>query len=74
MYIERAIEKELSDRFFTSKAVAVTGARQVGKTTVTRHLFPEIRRINMKDSRLSNAAKEDVLISVINIARDSEQE
>ena len=59
MYIERAIEKELSDRFFTSKAVAVTGARQVGKTTVTRHLFPEIRRINMKDSRLSNAAKED---------------
>lgn len=59
MYIERAIEKELSYRFFTSKAVAVTGARQVGKTTVTRHLFPEIRRINMKDSRLSNAAKED---------------
>lgn len=59
MYIERAIEKELSDRFFTSKAVAVTGARQVGKTTVTGHLFPEIRRINMKDCRLSNAAKED---------------
>lgn len=59
MYIERAIEKELAERFSTSKALAVTGARQVGKTTVTRHLYPEIRRINMKDSRLISAAKED---------------
>ena len=48
MYIQRAIEKELFDRFSSSKAVAVTGARQVGKTTMTRHLYPDIRRINMK--------------------------
>ena len=59
MYIERAIEQELKDRFSSSKAVAVTGARQVGKTTVTGHLYPEIRRINMKDRRLISAAKED---------------
>ena len=59
MYIERAIERELAERFSTSKALAVTGARQVGKTTVTRHLYPEIRRINMKDSRLHSAAEED---------------
>lgn len=59
MYIERAIEQELKDRFSSSKALAVTGARQVGKTTVTGHLYPEIRRINMKDSRLISAAQED---------------
>ena len=59
MYIERAIERELAERFSTSKALAVTGARQVGKTTITRHLYPEIRRINMKDSRLLSAAEED---------------
>ena len=59
MYIERAIERELTERFSTSKALAVTGARQVGKTTITRHLYPEIRRINMKDSRLLSAAEED---------------
>lgn len=59
MYIERAIEQELTERFSTSKALAVTGARQVGKTTVTRHLYPDIRRINMKDSRLLSAAEDD---------------
>ena len=59
MYIKRAIEEELMERFTRSKALAVTGARQTGKTTVTRHLYPEIRRVNMKDSRLITAAKED---------------
>ena len=59
MYIERAIEQELRERFSSSKALAVTGARQVGKATMTGHLYPEIQRINMKDSRLISAAKED---------------
>ncbi|MBR0093141.1 MAG: ATP-binding protein [Lachnospiraceae bacterium] len=59
MYIKRAIEQHLAGQFASAKALAVTGARQVGKTTLTSHLFPEIRRINMKDSRLLNAATED---------------
>lgn len=32
-YINRAIEGILKNRFETSKSVAITGARQVGKTT-----------------------------------------
>lgn len=59
MYIKRAIEQQLAGQFASAKALAVTGARQVGKTTMTSHLFPDIRRINMKDSRLLAAATED---------------
>ena len=59
MYIKRAIEKKVSENFRSAKALAITGARQVGKTTLTKHLYPDIQRINMKDSRLKNAAQDD---------------
>ncbi|MDD6302249.1 MAG: ATP-binding protein [Bacillales bacterium] len=58
-YINRAIEDILKNRFDTSKSVAITGARQVGKTTMTTHMFPKIRRINLKNVVLLNNAKED---------------
>ena len=58
-YIHRAIEERLIKRFNTSKSVAVTGARQVGKTTMTKTLFPEVKRINMKDPALFSLAKSD---------------
>ena len=58
-YINRAIEDILKNRFDTSKSVAITGARQVGKTTMTTHMFPNIRRINLKNLVLLNNAKED---------------
>ena len=59
MYISRAIEQIITENFRTAKALAITGARQVGKTTVTKHLYPDIRRINMKDSRLLSTARDD---------------
>lgn len=59
MYIKRAIEEILISNFRKSKALAVTGARQVGKTTTTKHLYPETQRINMKDGRLLAAAADD---------------
>ena len=58
-YINRAIEDILKNRFDTSKSVAITGARQVGKTTMTTQMFPNIRRINLKNVVLLNNAKED---------------
>lgn len=58
-YINRAIEDILKNRFDTSKSVAITGARQVGKTTMTTHMYPNIRRINLKNLVLLNNAKED---------------
>ncbi|MCR5647884.1 MAG: AAA family ATPase, partial [Acholeplasmatales bacterium] len=58
-YINRAIEEVLKNRFETAKSVAITGARQVGKTTMTKHIYSDIRRINLKNVVLYNNAKED---------------
>ena len=58
-YITRAIEDILKSRFETSKSVAITGARQVGKTTLTKHLYSDVRRLNLKNISLYNNAKED---------------
>ena len=59
-YIKRAIENEYLKSANNSKSVAITGARQVGKTTLTKSLFPDVPRINMKSDYLYNAALEDV--------------
>ena len=58
-YINRAIEDTLKNRFKTAKSVAITGARQVGKTTMTKHVYSDIRRINLKNIVLYNNAKEN---------------
>ena len=39
MYRKRAIEKTILQTDRTFKAILVTGARQVGKSTLLRHLF-----------------------------------
>ena len=58
-YISRAIEDILKNRFETTKSVAITGARQVGKTTMTKHIYSDVKRINLKNVVLYNNAKED---------------
>ena len=58
-YIKRAAQNLLIDKFNTSKSVAITGARQVGKTTLTKAMFPDVKRINLRSSVLYNAAKSD---------------
>ena len=59
VYINRAIEDTLKNRFKTAKSIAITGARQVGKTTMTKHVYSDIRRINLKNVVLYNNAKEN---------------
>ena len=58
-YINRSLEKILVRRFESAKSVAITGARQVGKTTLTKHVYPNVKRINLKNVTLYNNAKED---------------
>lgn len=56
-YIHRAIEdivKESSNNF---KAVLVTGARQTGKSTLLKHLYPEIKEISFDDPFAEEQAK-----------------
>ena len=57
-YIKRAIEKHLLDMFKQYKAVLVTGARQVGKSTMLRHVFPNIAYVAFDDPWLEEQARE----------------
>jgi len=58
-YIQRAISEILKLRVKTSKCILLTGARQVGKSTLIRHEFPEYNRVNFDDRMTRIQAKEE---------------
>lgn len=58
-YINRAIEPLFIKKYNSYKSVAVTGARQVGKTRMSKEMFPSVKRINLKNPNLLNAANDD---------------
>ena len=58
-YIERAITPILKKRVNSSKCVLITGARQVGKSTLVKHEFPEYNRANFDDRLTRLQAKEE---------------
>lgn len=44
-YFHRYLEDEIRDGFGVAKAILLVGARQVGKTTLLKHLFPGIKLV-----------------------------
>ena len=59
-YIKRALESNLRQSAKTYKAVLLTGARQVGKSTLLKHLFKkEYKCISLDDPFLEEQAKTD---------------
>ena len=58
-YINRAVQDVLKNRFETAKTFVITGAKHVGKTTMTKHLYADIKRINLENVVLYNDAKGD---------------
>lgn len=59
-YIHRALESNLRQSSKTYKAILLTGARQVGKSTLLKHLFRnEYRCISLDDPFLEEQAKSD---------------
>ncbi|MCM1267184.1 MAG: ATP-binding protein [Bacteroidales bacterium] len=58
-YIRRTMEKRLEKYSRTYKAVLVTGARQVGKSTLLKKVFPERRYVSLDDPFLEEQAKQD---------------
>ncbi|MBQ7066541.1 MAG: ATP-binding protein [Lachnospiraceae bacterium] len=56
-YIKRAIEDVVRDSAMNFKAVLVTGARQTGKSTLLKHLYPEIKEISFDDPFAEEQAK-----------------
>ncbi|MDD6069397.1 MAG: ATP-binding protein [Clostridiales bacterium] len=65
-YIKRAISPILQKRVETSKCVLVTGARQVGKSTVIKHEFPDYNRANFDDRLTRLQAKEEPKLFFMN--------
>ena len=58
-YIRRAIEPILEKRVSSSKCLLLTGARQVGKSTLLQHLFPHYNYVTFDDRRERLQARED---------------
>lgn len=56
-YIERSIEEHLHKAEKTFKAVLVTGARQTGKSTMLKKMFPDKKYITFDDPFIEQQAK-----------------
>ena len=56
-YIDRAIERVVRGK--AGKVTLVTGARQVGKSTLLRHLFPGFRYVTLDDGFSLRQAEEN---------------
>ncbi len=68
-YIERAIAEVLKKRVKTSKCALITGARQVGKSTIIKHEFSEYNRANFDDRLTRMQAKEEPKLFFMNNPR-----
>lgn len=65
-YIERAITSTLKKRVRESKCTLVTGARQIGKSTLIKHEFPQYNRANFDDRLTRLQAKEEPKLFFMN--------
>ena len=65
-YIQRAIEPILGNRVSTSKCLLLTGARQVGKSTMLQHLFPDYHYVSFDDRRERLQAREEPALFFMN--------
>ncbi|MDY3909573.1 MAG: ATP-binding protein [Eubacterium sp.] len=65
-YIKRAISPILKKRVETAKCVLVTGARQVGKSTVIKHEFSDYNTANFDDRLTRLQAKEEPKLFFLN--------
>lgn len=68
-YIERAITGILKRRLSTSRCLLLTGARQVGKSTLIKHTFPEYNRSSFDDRLTRIQAKEEPKLFFMNNPR-----
>ena len=68
-YIERAITSVLKNRVSSSKCLLLTGARQVGKSTIIKHVFPEYNRADFDDRLTRLQVREEPKLFFMNNPR-----
>jgi len=59
MYLQRAVEKTILKAELQTKAILITGARQVGKSTTIRELYPDYTYITLDDENFAELARND---------------
>lgn len=64
--IKRHLEPVVKQRAENSKAILLTGARQVGKSTLFRHMFSKINQVTFDDDLLLAQAEEDPGLFLMN--------
>lgn len=69
VYIDRAITNVLKNRVASSKCLLLTGARQVGKSTLIKHVFPEYNSANFDDRLTRLQAREEPKLFFMNHPR-----
>ena len=68
-YIDRAITNVLENRVKSSKCLLLTGARQIGKSTLTKHCFSNYNRANFDDRLTRLQAREEPRLFFLNNPR-----
>ena len=64
--IKRHIEEIVDRRSKNSKAILLTGSRQVGKSTLFKHLFRHVNQVTFDDDLLLAQAEEDMNLFLLN--------
>ena len=62
MYLHRAIEKTILKAEHQTKAILITGARQVGKSTTIKELYPDYTYITLDDENYADLARNDTAL------------
>ncbi len=64
--IKRHIENVVERRSKNSKAILLTGSRQVGKSTLYKHLFSNVNQVTFDDDLLLAQVEEDMNLFLLN--------
>lgn len=56
-YIKRNVEEIINKSAQTFKAILITGARQTGKSTLLKQMYPEIKQVTFDDPFIEEQAK-----------------
>ena len=59
LYLNRAIESTIQEASRYFSVISVTGPRQSGKSTLLRHLFPQLKAYSLKDVDVRSFAERD---------------
>jgi predicted AAA+ superfamily ATPase len=59
LYLNRTIEEVITEASQYFSVISVTGPRQSGKSTLLKHLFPDVPKYSLKDINVREFAEKD---------------